>query len=241
MFFIRICIILTCLLFFTTTLSAQLNISITPTHPTCTSNGALSIEVTGGSGDYTFFLEGNCGEDFPVQEEGIFTTLLPCTYTITVTDDDDGTEISETVELEAVNEPLQAELGFVNCELAALAEGGAPPYNFTYSTVSEMGPFTDSGADSIIPVGQVLVWVRVSDDCGNSVLISGDPNLTAITDFNDIQLDEGLRIDPEGGSPPYLFSLTSSVGTFENSTGLFPWIAGRARSKVRRLKRFVSS
>lgn len=207
----------------TTSLWAQITITVTPTQPSCSANGEILVEVNGGSGNYTYFLEGDCGEDLPIQMTGLFTTLQPCTYTVTVTDDVSGSTATESLDLISTTEPLSAALSFINCELVALAEGGAQPYTFTYSETSETGPFIDLGNDSIIPVGQVMVWVRITDDCGNTVLVSGDAELTAITDFLDIQEENGLHISPIGGSAPYTFTLMSSAGTFMNDTGIFPW------------------
>lgn len=206
------------------TLSAQLSISVEVQDADCASNGEISIEASGGSGDYTYNLTNDCGDVFPSQSAPVFTTLPPCDYMVTVIDQQTDETVSESVEVITTYESMTAEIIGVNCELATAVEGGVPPYNYAYSVSGSEGPFTSIGMDSILPdLSEPTVWVEVIDNCGNNYVTSSSTTINDIHNFYDNQEEQGLVIEPVGGSSPYTFTLSSSAGSFTNTTGVFPW------------------
>jgi gliding motility-associated-like protein len=202
---------------------AQLTVTLNVTNPDCSANGQIEVLVSGGSGNYTYTLEGDCGEFFPPQNNNIFTTLPPCDYTVTV-NDDMGVSGTETATLTGNNGSFSVEIAFIDCALQIVTEGGTPPFEYSYSTNSNTGPWIPLGNSPDIPTGvDVPLWGRVIDNCGIPVIAAGSSTLGQITDFDQAQTSAGLMITAINGAGPFDYELNSSIGTFNNDTGLFPW------------------
>ena len=212
-------ILFPCILF------AQLSITIDVQDATCSSNGQITITTSGGSGDYTYSLINDCEQIFP-QETGIFSTLPPCDYTVNVTDNDTNEMISEEVTIQGTYQTMDLSISHPDCDIMVNVSGGVSPFIYAYSTNGLSGTFTnnqppDSGFFSNLNSG--TIWFRVTDNCGNTMPIQTTISNSSVDDFTDSQSEDGLHITPQGGNPPYTFELTSSLGTFQNGTGIFPW------------------
>lgn len=206
-------------------LTAQaIDVSVDITDATCQANGAVTVQVSGGSGDYRFTLTNSCGGNFPPQNTPTFTTLVPCNYVVEVEDRQTGAVDAASFEIVGTNAPLQAEIGFTDCDAAILISGGNGPYEVTYTTPSGTVMLTtDDSVIDLPPLGSGDVMGTVVDACGNSRGFNGSGTVTGIQTFTQEQTDTGLVFLPVGGSAPYEFQLASSLGTFTNSSGVFPW------------------
>ncbi|MEM6769228.1 MAG: hypothetical protein AAF597_01480, partial [Bacteroidota bacterium] len=206
-------------------LAAQsIDVSVDVTNATCQANGAVTVNVSGGSDDYRYTLTNTCGDNFPPQNTPTFTTLIPCDYVIVVVDRQTGAQEAVSFEVLGTNEPLSARVGFSDCDAAIIIAGGNGPYEVTYTTPNGTESLTTSTLIiDLPPLGNGDVSGTVIDACGNSRSFNGSGDVTAIQTFTQLQTDTGLVFIPTGGSAPYTFELTSSLGTFNSTTGVFPW------------------
>lgn len=205
---------------------AQPTINITTQPGTCSSNGLITVSASNGSGNYLFTLTDTCGNGpfFGNQNPASFPTLAPCYYSIEVLDEITGLSTSQQVNLVS-NYLGLSDIYLVpdNCQLEIEVDGGLTPYTYFYWVGNPQGAPIPLADNVLPPISESTVYLSVIDACGNIIEGSSSTNIGNLSTFWDYQTQEGLEIDPLGGSPPYTFTLNSSAGTYTNSTGLFPW------------------
>lgn len=209
----------------TSGLAAQaLNISADLTNATCQANGAVTVNVTGGSDDYRFTLTNTCGGNFPPQNTPTFTTLEPCDYTVEVVDRITGEIATFSFVISGVNDPLEAVVVFSGCDGMIVISGGNGPYEVSYTTTAGTVELNTAQTQiDLPPLDGSDVNGTVIDACGNSRNFSGQGTATAIQNFSRDANDSTLVFTPNGGEAPYTFTMQSSFGMFTNQTGIFPW------------------
>jgi hypothetical protein len=88
------------------------------------SDGSITLSTTGGSGSYTYSING-----VATQNSNVFTGLAAGTYTITVTDSNSCTTSISTTIIEPT--ALTATTTVANQTITATAIGGTPPYQYS--------------------------------------------------------------------------------------------------------------
>ena len=206
-------------------LSAQsFTVTVEVTDATCSANGQASISVAGGSGDYRYLLEGDCGETFPAQTAPEFTTLAPCNYRVTVVDRQTNATQQATFVIQPNPEVLTVRTRFRECTGVVDVSGGAAPYTVSYSTSG--GPMTTVvtvDSTSLGQPGDQLISGVVTDDCGNSRVFEVNGRSTTVRRPDFTLRPDSVVITTSGGVPPYTFTVTSTDGTVSNSTGIFAY------------------
>lgn len=210
--------------FFAPLTFGQLSINTTVINGTCRSNGEIQITVNGGSGDYTFSLTNSCGHSIPPpRTTPTFSSLLPCDdYYVVVFDEETGEEARDTVSVTTSYQDMEASIVLQGCDLVIEVNGGSPPYSFSSSDEGRNGSFETTG--KVLPrTRNDSIWVRVIDQCGVTTEIAEPADYNPITAIYDSQSSEGVQFSTKGGLAPFVYTLTSSEGTFTNSDGFFPW------------------
>lgn len=211
-------------LFFTFSLSGQLTINATTTPSTCSSNGSISATATGGSGDYTFELTSPCLSNPIFNSTGIFISLATCQYTVVVTDGAGNSESETTIVTGSYTAPT-LQLLCSGCSIEVIVSNGKSPFNYSFSSIGLSGPYSTPTGSNIFNnlTPGVDYWIKVEDDCGNIVTeqcITGDNSALDIS--RDFQNDTLIIYAFGGTTGNYNYTLTSSAGTFNNTTGVFP-------------------
>ena len=217
-------ILIVCFYWFGLTLSAQaLTLALSATDATCSSNGTVSFQVTGGSGNYSYQLSNTCGGLFPPQPEATFGTLSPCDYSVTVTDRSTGRTVTQPFEIAGNDTPLNTTVTLDVCDVVVTADGGLGPYTLNYQIggVEQAGIMFDD-TTRIDPIGDQVFRGTVTDDCGNSRPVVLDGGLTAVRNYTFSRSDGNTIFSPVGGLGPFTYTVTSSAGSFTNTTGAFP-------------------
>ena len=202
-------------------------LDVTITDATCSSNGGIEAMVMGGSGDYSYQLSGSCLPMPVVQSSPVFNNLEPCEYTLTVTDGATGQTIEGVYTVGGTYQPPQLSLFCGSCQITADVTEGALPFVYAISTNGIGGPFTTNSPPGNPEFDNTMAgefyWVQVVDGCGNITVEECQTGVDAIEGFSYSVVNGNLQVDNvDGGSPPFLFTLQSSAGTFSNQTGIFP-------------------
>jgi gliding motility-associated-like protein len=116
-------------------LQAQnLTVVATPSESFCSSNGQISIQVSGGVVPYTYsFISSPSSVNRPPQASNIFALLPVGSYTIGVTDAN-NLKGSATVQVTGnYSEPTLSNVAFVGGAVVLTATGGRAPYRYAYS------------------------------------------------------------------------------------------------------------
>ena len=206
-------------------LAQPLTVSPAVTDATCSSNGELDVRVTGGSGDYRYFLSNDCGETFPPQTTPTYTTLAPCTYRIEVVDRVTDAQMTEDFTIDAAGSVLETFTTFEGCDALVYVTGGAPPYAVTYTVGGQAEVSQTSEGENINAgvIGDATLSGRVVDNCGNSRTFSADGTDTRVTYFNTNQRSADVQFTAGDGVAPFVYTVESTAGTFTNSTGVFTY------------------
>jgi hypothetical protein len=112
----------------TVTLVQPIPIAITTVHTNVrcegNSDGSITLNTTGGSGTYTYSINGSA-----TQNNNVFTGLVAGTYSITATDSNSCTASITTTIIEPT--ALTATTTVANQTITATAIGGTPPYEYS--------------------------------------------------------------------------------------------------------------
>jgi len=175
-------------------------------------SGAIDVNVTGGTGNYTYSWSNNgASQDI--------SNLAVGTYTLTVTD----ANLCQAFATYSINEPALLTISFTNNEIACFngiegeidltISGGAVG---TYD-VSWIGPngFTSSEEDLFnLEAGEYILNIIDPNGCtvSQSVTIDQpDAPLLATADSDDVicygGFDGQIHLFPNGGTSPYTFSV----------------------------------
>lgn len=191
-----------------------LDVNVTATDVSCPGedDGAVQATPIGGSPPYTYLWSN--GATTASQ-----TGLIPGTYVVTVTDAAGCTatgqgSVSEPPPVTATinsNNPLC--VGDSNGSATVIANGGTPPYTYTWSTGQTTA--TISG----LSAGTYTVTVTDANNCSTAVQTTLSPasNLTASISVNDESCpdenDGSATVTPLNGVPPYTYTWSNGATT----------------------------
>lgn len=218
----RLCFSLLLLLFGYSSFG-QFTIQLNVTDASCTNNGIIDIDVTGGSGDFIFSILSECGAQISPRREARFTSLSPCNkYVVFVTDEQTQVVVKDSVSLNSNYINPSLEIIQDGCTFSAVVTGGTGPFIYRYSDRSFGNLSTIQ--DSILPfTNRDSVFVEIEDICGTIAGRAESTKDQAVVDFFTNQDSSGMTFTPIGGIPGYNFQLTSTLGIFNSQTGFFPW------------------
>jgi|GEM_PF-4577028 len=177
---------------------------------TChTSSGQIALNVTGGTGAYSYaWSDGN--------EEKDNQNLLPGEYTVTITDENSCTVI-ESFEIGNTDINIDLEFEILNNNCFEGAEGLIQILNsedfasFSWNTNSETAEITDLSA------GEYTLNYTTVDGCtGEQIFEISEPNLLEVSANanNNLCFDDNngsIGLELRGGTPPYAYSWNTGV------------------------------
>ena len=185
------------------------------------SNGSASVNVSGGSGPYTY-------QWSPLGGPGATASNIPAgTYTVDVEDQNGCTE-SITIVVTNANGPVVSVqsstdvscFGGTDGSASVTAVGGSTPYIYSWT------PTGGSGASAVdLSAGTYTVAVTDNTGCvGSTTVTIGEPAAIAltetITDANCGAADGSIAVVASGGTGPYTYSWSPSGGSTANATAL---------------------
>jgi CHU_C Type IX secretion signal domain/SprB repeat len=236
-FYMRIFGLILPWLLLSSSLLAQMQISnITSTPAGCSSNGTVTVTVSGGTPIYCYQINGSTCY-YSAASTYTFTDLASGTKNITITDGPNTATITATIEVQG-NYQSPSLFGLPQgCGVYAQASGGLPPYQYSISKGG--GAFSAlQGNPQFTPiVGNYCL--RVYDACNNFTEYCGFIDISPVeftpeccdnsANPNEICVQftdrQGLHAnDPGywfGGQPPYLYSATAAGVTVTNPDGYF--------------------
>jgi gliding motility-associated-like protein len=227
-------------LFFSFFAKAQLNCNVTTKASTCSANGVITAAVTNGSGVYNYQLSSTtpgCLTNSVLQNNNVFNSLKPCTYTLLISDVANGQTCTQTVTVGGNYISPSMTLNVTNCKVVSNVLNGNDPFSYAYSTVSTNGPFTpntppNANTFNMLPSG--TVWIQVQDSCGNTYVSQTNIGTNPISNFTYALTNGNIVVSNViGGNAPYTYTLTTTAGVFTNSTGNFAGIPIDCTTKIK--------
>lgn len=224
-------------LLLSSSLLAQMQISsITSTPAGCSSNGTVTVTVSGGTPIYCYQINGSMCF-FSAASTYTFTDLAAGIKNITITDGPNTATITASIEVQG-NYQSPSLFGLPQgCGVYAQAAGGLPPYQFAISKGG--GPFSALQANPQFTPIVGDYCLRVFDACNNFTEYCGFIDISPVeftpeccnnsANPNEICVQftdrQGLNAnDPGywfGGQPPYIYSATAAGLTVTNPDGFF--------------------
>jgi gliding motility-associated-like protein len=193
--------------------SGGFTLSVHTKGSTCgTANGSIQAAVAGGIPPYQFSIAG-----YATRQNGQFDQLPAGTYTLTVMD---GAGLRIDTVLVLANQfstpavSIARSTNATGClgkdgSVVLQAGGGTPPYTYAYQGAG----FQDTSVFSNLLKGDYNFLVKDANGCGDSIhwFVGGNCNVGFT--IGAFIVDAGctnsgsVQADPQGGSPPFSFSL----------------------------------
>lgn len=190
------------------------------------SDGSISIDVVGGTPDYTYAWTGPNGYTAASQD---ISGLAAGSYSVTVTDDNGCTDqitgilVGEPDELEATVASITDAscAGFETGAIDINVVGGTSPYTYLWSNGATTQDLTAIGA------GVYSVTVTDANGCTDTIteIMVDDPSAldvtaTTVTDVSCYGFEDGaINITVTGGTSPYSYEWSNGATT-EDVSGL---------------------
>lgn len=219
--------------FLSNNIYAQLSISISNTPSTCSSNGVLNINSTGGTNPITYeIISGPPGFTRPSQTTNIFTSIPPGNYTIQAIDAI-GQITSATSTITGSYIPLRIQNCVVSgSRITVNARDGLPPYRYAISSDGggTFSPTQSSNIFECLPAGDYIL--RALDACNNFFPCQGTVTvLPPSSRFTCTSISPGVTnikvTSTIGGEAPFNYTLENNNGqVINNSTGNFTNVPG---------------
>ena len=192
----------------------QLSISTQTTISDCSSNGTITVKVSGGKAPYCYDLVpcNNCITCVTATSY-TFSSLAPGSYTVKVTDDSSPVQTQTAiVTVTGTYKPLSILGEITACGVIGHAKGGKKPYLFSISSDGNVFGKTQSDSTfNALDAGQY--FVRATDACGNFVTYKATVTVQPLQ-FSPIcsqtgKLKDSLNIalTATGGVPGYQYQL----------------------------------
>ncbi len=192
----------------------QLSIKTSSTISTCSSNGTITVNVTGGKAPYCYDLTPctNCLTCIPATTN-TFSSLAPGTYTVKVTDNSTPIQTqTATVVVTGTYTPLSILGEITTCGVVGHGKGGKKPYAFSIST--DGVKFSTPKADSTFaPLDPGIYYIRCTDACGNFTTYKATYTVPKF-EFGAICAQTGKKQDSlnivlsaKGGVPGYQYQI----------------------------------
>ena len=200
----------------------SVSVPISSVQPGCgASDGSATANPTGGNGGFSYSWNTN-----PVQTTATATGLTAGVYQVTVTDSE-GCTGSSTIVL-ADNNPPQA--GIVSTtpdcnqgtgSATAQATTGATPHTYSWST----NPVQTGPTATGLTEGDYYVTITDADGCVQIINVKIDtiapPNILAVVTQPTCGMSDGeIETMVTGGTPPYVYSWSSSANSTSTESGL---------------------
>jgi gliding motility-associated-like protein len=226
---IRKIIISLLFLFFALTadLSAQLTVNATARAASCSANGQIDVQVTGGSGNYTYQLKSSCIDNIPPQQEAAFDFLPPCEYTVSVVDRETNAAAETVVEVTGDYEEIRLSVAGEGCDQRLIVTGGRAPFRFSYSPDGVGGPYQPNDPDTsslFTNLSGSDIHLSVEDACGVRRAIPTPSQLNPIqsVEFPE-STEEGIPINVIGGEEPYTYRVFNEADTLTLTRPFITW------------------
>lgn len=189
-----------------------LNITATPCG---SSNGAISVNVSGGSGNYSYVWNPNAGASATIQN------LAGGNYSLVVTDMANG--CTSTVQLNVptlggptLSNPVVTDVlcfGASNGAIQITAGGSTPPYQYSLNN----GAAQATGIFGGLAAGSYALTAIDANGCENSVnVVLSQPDELELNPFNTVQICSGdstqLNAVVSGGVSPYSYQWSGFAG-----------------------------
>jgi uncharacterized protein (DUF2141 family) len=188
-------------------------------------NGSIEISVTGGAGNFTYFV-GNQNNT-----TGIFNNLAAGVYPVSVTDGSNCSlelvpiEVQQPDELTGIIDAIFN----INCAGGGTgaidfgAAGGTADFTFTLNGMSN-----NTGLFENLPAGTYIVTIVDANDCQTTAMATIEEsdglgvNITALADVTcNGDTDGSITLAANGGSGNYTYTLGAEM----NTTGIFSNLA----------------
>ena len=197
--------------------------TLTATNETCgSSNGSISISVTGGNAPYQYSIDG-----LNFQPSNIFTGLLSGTYTITVKDSLNATDTASIIIFNicpTVNATATDGIcGTANASITAIGSNGNPPYQYSIDGIN----FQSSNIFTGLTTGTYTITIKDANGLTNTTTDSVNnfpgPSINVTTSPATCVNNNGvISITGAGGTSPLQYSTDGinfqSVGQFNQAT-----------------------
>ena len=197
-------------------LTQEFSMSLNVMEGACPSAGSIFVNVSGGSGDYTYSLENTCSGEILPQSTPEFTSLSACTYRVTVTDRMTNRQAIATAEVAVSYEPLTISRTNEDCEIVVEVNGGSGPFEFYYSDRNDANSYVPNNpitSNRIFGFTGERIYLKVVDACGATQLLDRVPYENQIRDIDLQAVFGAMRLEAEGGSGPYEFEIRNEKGT----------------------------
>ncbi|MBK9328349.1 MAG: gliding motility-associated C-terminal domain-containing protein [Sphingobacteriales bacterium] len=225
----RILILLVCILTVLQSVLAQLNISISTTPSTCSSNGSIMVNASGSSFPYFYQItSSSSGIVRPLQNANIFQNLPSGNYSVRVSDANNTTKTTPAL-ISGNYTPLSFSHTQVQSSVIIQANNGKGPYKYAYSPDGGFTYTTPSDSNTFRCMTSGNYIFRVTDSCENfySEAVAVNP-VTVNMDFSCIEngSNRSIRLNSIiSGNGGYIFHAygngydeTNSNGHFSNIT-----------------------
>jgi large repetitive protein len=182
-------------------------------------NGTANLNVTGGTGNYSYVLNG------VTNSTGLFTGLATGTYTATITDGTTcRTTVPVTIGATTSNVVLTSNrVGATSCtgndgSIEVLASGGTSPYTYRLNTASNT-----TGQFSGLSANTYTITATDANGCTSTVSATVNAATGLLATTADLQVptcrnaNGSFRVIPSNGTAPYTYNLGSQT----NQTGIF--------------------
>lgn len=205
----------------TVTVSPSLNVTLSPTNPSCGgNNGSIAVNVTGGTPQtYTWSPASVSGANPSGLAAGTYSVTVSsasgCTGSATIT-------LNASANITAALTPTSTTCqGGNNGSIAMTITGGNAPYSFVWNPASVSGQ-NPSG----LTAGNYSVTVTSSNGCtgaATTTINNGPPisaSVTATTTTCDGASDGTVTVTPNGGNAPYNYAWTPNIGNVATASNL---------------------
>ncbi|MCX7954035.1 MAG: PKD domain-containing protein, partial [Bacteroidales bacterium] len=182
-------------------------------------NGALNVNVTGGTSPYTFIWNNG-------QTTQIATNLCAGTYHVTVTDAAGCSTINTIVlnqppalQVVQINKTNPSCNGSCNGSVTAIVTGGTPPYSYNWSGGNPFGGTTpNQQSTSGLCNGNLYVTVVDANNCtATAMTFISEPTPMTLIPFSTPVTCAGYNngtasVLVQGGTPPYTYQWSANTG-----------------------------
>ncbi|MFN8238351.1 MAG: SprB repeat-containing protein [Chitinophagales bacterium] len=204
---------------------AQLQISVSTTPSTCSANGSITVNASGGGLPYFYqIISSSSGIVRPLQNVNIFQNLPAGSYTVRVSDVNNTTQTIQAV-IAGNYIPLSFSHTQMQSSVIIRANNGKGPYKYAYSSDGGFTFTTPSDSNTFHCMTSGIYIFRVVDSCENfyseavainPVTINMDFSCTDSGSQRNIVLNNVLS-----GNGGYLFHAYGNGYDATNNTGNF--------------------
>lgn len=203
---------------------AELKVHVKSEKTSCNGvkDGKINASATGGTTPYKFSING-----INFYNDGSFGSLNAGEYTVTVKD---ATGYTKTKTIE-VSQPLVLQLSAVvkdvTCHngsdgnMLATVSGGTPPYNYSIDDKD----YYPKNRFNYLKAGTYSIYLKDANNCKKSIekTIEQPEIMVISTTVQDVSCNQGsdghIKIEAEGETPPYKYSLDGIDYQFGNTFG----------------------